>query len=120
MTTPANNPVNPAAAADAEAEAEQPPPQVGIRIVYLGPVTPHWEIEGIYGDQAAVEEFRRRTNARLQLLPPHDPQFRRNRERVARDAERENYELHWDLGISDDPDDPDNVADAAVSGGRAL
>ena len=28
--------------------------------------------------------------ARLLLLPPHDPQFRRNRERVVRDAEREN------------------------------
>ena len=37
--------------------------------------------------------------ARLQLVPPHDPQFRRNRERVARDAERENLLIDWDLGV---------------------
>jgi hypothetical protein len=40
--------------------------------------------------------------ARLLLLPPHDPQFRRNKERVARDAERENLTLVWDLGIPED------------------
>ena len=40
--------------------------------------------------------------ARLLLLPPHDPQFRRNRERVARDAERENLLLEWDLGYPED------------------
>jgi hypothetical protein len=40
--------------------------------------------------------------ARLQLLPPHDPQFRRNRERVARDAERERLELDWDLGYPEE------------------
>ncbi|HCB33944.1 MAG TPA: hypothetical protein DEP66_03405 [Acidimicrobiaceae bacterium] len=78
-----------------------PPPEVGVRVVYQGPVAPHWDVEGIYGEQAAVDEFRRRTLARLQLLPPHDPQFGRNRARVERDAERENYELQWDLGITD-------------------
>ncbi len=35
-----------------------------------------------------IDAFRDRVNARLVLLPPHDPQFRRNRERVIRDAER--------------------------------
>jgi hypothetical protein len=40
-------------------------------------------------------------NARLVLLPPHDPQFRRNRERVVRDAERENFTLEWDLGFEE-------------------
>jgi hypothetical protein len=40
--------------------------------------------------------------ARLVLLPPHDPQFRRNRERVNRDAERENFLLEWDLGYPED------------------
>ena len=39
--------------------------------------------------------------ARLVLLPPHDPQFRRNRERVVRDAERELILLDWDLGDDD-------------------
>ena len=43
-----------------------------------------------------------RTLARLLLLPPHDPQFRRNRERVVRDAERENLVLEWDLGLPDE------------------
>ena len=34
--------------------------------------------------------------------PVYDPQFRRNRERVARDAEREHLILEWDLG--DEPE----------------
>jgi hypothetical protein len=46
-----------------------------------------------------IEEIRQRILARLLLLPPHDPQFRRNRERVVRDAERENLILEWDLGL---------------------
>jgi|TARA_B110000914_G_scaffold141994_1_gene124312 hypothetical protein len=74
-------------------------PETGVRVVYLGPVSPHWEIQGLFGQQSIVDEFRRRTVARLQLLPPHDPQFRRNRERVSRDAERENVHLEWDLGV---------------------
>ena len=51
-----------------------------------------------------IEEFRGRVLARLVLLPPHDPQFRRNRERVIRDAERENILLDWDLGLPEDDD----------------
>jgi hypothetical protein len=35
------------------------------------------------------------------LLPRDDPQFRRNRERVNRDAERELISLEWDLGSDD-------------------
>ncbi|MHB1504855.1 MAG: hypothetical protein ACYCTL_12630 [Acidimicrobiales bacterium] len=73
-----------------------------VRVVYLGPVAPHWEVEPISGDESVVGPFRDRTLARLTLLPPHDPQFRRNRERVARDAEREYLELEWDLGIPED------------------
>ena len=49
-----------------------------------------------------LDEFRQRAVARLQLLPPHDPQFRRNRERVARDAEREHLILEWDLGYDEE------------------
>lgn len=87
---------------DVEQLEEQPPPTTGVRVVYLGPVAPHWDVEAIFGDQAVVDEFRRRTHARLQLLPPHDPQFRRNRERVIRDAERENLQLEWDLGVPEE------------------
>lgn len=79
-------------------EAEPQPPVASVTIVYLGPVAPHWEVRARYGDRKLVEEFRGRVSARLTLLPPHDPQFRRNRERVVRDAERENIQLDWDLG----------------------
>ena len=47
-------------------------------------------------------DFNQRVLARLLLLPPHDPQFRRNRERVVRDAERENLYLEWDLGLPEE------------------
>ena len=86
----------------ANEEAQQP--RGHVRIVYLGPVAPHWEVQSDYGDPATVEEFRQRIQARLALLPPHDPQFRRNRERVVRDAERELFELEWDLGITEEDD----------------
>ena len=77
-------------------------PEGHVRIVYLGPLAPHWEVQGIFGDRGVIDEFRQRALARLQLLPPHDPQFRRNRERVARDAEREALILDWDLGTDDE------------------
>ncbi len=98
-----------------EEEGEPQPPVAHIRIVYLGPVAPHWEVRSDFGDPALVEEFRRRTNARLVLLPPHDPQYRRNRERVVRDAERENILLEWDLGIPEE----EGAAAPAEEGPRA-
>jgi hypothetical protein len=85
-----------------EEEGEPQPPQGHVRVVYLGPVAPHWEVQSVYGEAAVIDPFRDRTIARLTLLPPHDPQFRRNRERVVRDAERERLELDWDLGLPDD------------------
>ena len=88
---------------DIESYESTEPPIAHVSIVYLGPVAPHWEIRGHSGDQRAVDEFRTRVNARLLLLPKHDPQFRRNRERVNRDAERENIFLEWDLG-DEEPD----------------
>jgi hypothetical protein len=84
-------------------ELEEPqPPRGGVRVVYLGPVAPHWEVQAVYGEAAVIDAFRDRTIARLTLLPPHDPQFRRNRERVVRDAERELLELEWDLGLPEE------------------
>ena len=80
------------------AEAEPQPPVANVVVVYLGPVAPHWEVRSRFGDRKLIDEFRARVLARLTLLPPHDPQFRRNRERVVRDAERENFQLEWDLG----------------------
>ncbi len=66
-------------------------------VVYLGPVAPHWEVQSDYGPADVIDQFRERVLARLVLLPPHDPQFRRNSERVVRDAEREQLALEWVL-----------------------
>ena len=86
--------------------AEEPqvnePPRGHVRVVYLGPVAPHWDVYSDFGERSLIEEFRARVLARLELLPPHDPQFRRNRERVVRDAERERLILDWDLGLPDE------------------
>jgi hypothetical protein len=81
---------------------EPVPPRAHARIVYLGPVSPHWEVYSEFGERNVVEEFRSRVLARLVLLPRDDPQFRRNRERIIRDAEREGIVLDWDLGLPDD------------------
>ena len=78
------------------------PPRGHVRVIYLGPVAPHWDVQGDSEVRGLVDDFRARVQARLLLLPPHDPQFRRNRERVARDAERENLVLDWDLGLPED------------------
>jgi len=85
-----------------ELTEEQQPPRGHIRVVYLGPVAPHWQVQSDFGDRTVIDEISQRILARLLLLPPHDPQFRRNRERVVRDAERENLLLDWDLGLPDD------------------
>ncbi len=78
------------------------PPRGHVKMVYLGPVAPHWEIRSDFGDRELIDGFRTRVNARLVLLPPHDPQFRRNRERVNRDAEREHFIIEWDLGYDEE------------------
>jgi hypothetical protein len=86
---------------DAPAEPLEPP-RAHARVVYLGPVAPHREIPSDIGERQLIEDSRRRLLARLVLPPPHDPHFRRNRERVIRDAERENILLDWDLGLPED------------------
>ena len=85
-----------------EQQEEPQPPRGHVRVVYLGPVAPHWEVQSTYGEASLIDPFRDRTLARLTLLPRTIPQFRRNRERVVRDAERENLELEWDLGIPEE------------------
>jgi len=85
---------------DEVTETAEPIEPIGhVRVVYLGPIAPHWEVVSDFGPSDVVDQFRERVLARLVLLPPHDPQFRRNRERVVRDAERENLALEWDLGF---------------------
>jgi len=92
--------------------SEQAEPRAHARIVYLGPVSPHWEVYGDWGDQRVLDEFRARVLARLVLLPREDPQFRRNRERIVRDAERELISIEWDLGILTGAADAAETVDA--------
>jgi hypothetical protein len=94
--------------------AESTGPKAHARIVYLGPVSPHWEVYGDWGDRQTLDEFRARVLARLVLLPREDPQFRRNRERIVRDAEREMISIEWDLGVvmqQAAAAEPDSVSD---------
>ncbi|MGH9292930.1 MAG: hypothetical protein ACRDZ6_09195 [Acidimicrobiales bacterium] len=93
---------------DGEEQAPQPP-RGHVRMIYKGPVAEqvsnrptHWEAYSDFGDPALIGPFVDRALARLVLLPAHDPQFRRNRERIVRDAERENVILEWDLGIPEE------------------
>ncbi len=85
-------------------DAQPEPPAGHIRVVYMGPVAPHWDFVSEFGDSGLIEQFRTRAEARLLLLPPHDPQFRRNRERIVRDADRENLLIDWDLGYEEEED----------------
>lgn len=83
-----------------------PEPPVGhVKVVYMGPVAPHWDFMSDFGDSGVIDQFRIRAEARLLLLPPHDPQFRRNRERINRDAERENLLIDWDLGYDEEEEE---------------
>ena len=90
---------------DVGVEVVDEPPVGQATITYLGPIAPHWEIRAVYGDADFMTAFRDRVHARLLLLPPHDPQFRRNRERVNRDAERERIIVNWDLGYPEEEDE---------------
>lgn len=60
----------------------------------------------VFGDEEQIQAFVDRVDARLRFLPPHDPQFRRNRERVNRDAEREGLLVEWNLGYDEEPARP--------------
>ena len=45
------------------------PPRAHIRITYTGPVYPHWEIVGDYGDPDLIDEFARRERMVLTIAP---------------------------------------------------
>jgi len=70
-------------------------PRAHIRITYTGPVYPHWEIVGTYGEPELIEEFARRAYMRLMYVSLKDSQCRRNRERIKVDAENEGISLEW-------------------------
>jgi hypothetical protein len=76
-------------------DVSKEPPRAHIRITYTGPVYPHWEIVGDYGDPELIDEFARRAYMRLLYVPMRDSQFRRNRERIKTDAKNENIGVEW-------------------------
>ena len=84
-----------------EAPVATEPSRGHARITYTGAVSPHSAVYSDFGDPNLLEEFRARVLARLVLLPRNDPQFRRNQERVNRDAERERISVEWELGYND-------------------
>ena len=69
-----------------EEELEQLPPQGHVKVVYLGPVAPHWDVHGVFGDGRLIDQFRQRALARLQLLPP--PQAARHAEATRMSVKR--------------------------------
>ncbi len=81
------------------------PPKGHLKIIYAGPTAPHWEFRSDFGEKSLLEIFLNRTEARLLLLPPHDPQFQRNRERINRDAERQNLLVEWDLQYDEEDEE---------------
>jgi len=80
-------------------EEEVPEYQGTLRIIHRGSVIPHWRYEYVEGARNVIEDVVRRANAVLGFLPPGDPQFRRNRDRVQRDADREGVTVEW-VGVN--------------------
>ena len=68
-----------------EVVEEQIPPQGHVKVVYLGPVAPHWEVHGIFGDGRMIDEFRQRARrpapAPAAARPAVPPQPRAGRPR---------------------------------------
>ena len=56
---------------EAQTETEEPIEPIGhVRVVYLGPVAPHWDVQSDFGPPDVIDSFRERVQARLVLLPP--------------------------------------------------
>lgn len=84
-------------------EEEVVEPQGTVRVTFTGPVIPHWRYEFVEGNREVIQDLVRRANTVIGLLPPGDPQFRRNQNRVQRDADREAVTIEW-VGV-DPPED---------------
>ncbi|MBX7159295.1 MAG: hypothetical protein K1X95_03310 [Acidimicrobiia bacterium] len=96
-------------------EQEVLEPQGTVRITFTGSVIPHWRYEFVEGNREVIQDLVRRANTVIGLLPPGDPQFRRNQNRVQRDADREAVTIEW-VGV-DPPEDRSamNQGDGPVS-----
>ncbi|MFN8105418.1 MAG: hypothetical protein U0U69_13245 [Acidimicrobiia bacterium] len=94
-------------------EEEVVEPQGTVRVTFTGPVIPHWRYEFVEGNREVIQDLVRRANTVIGLLPPGDPQFRRNQNRVQRDADREAVTIEW-VGV-----DPPEDRSAVPQGGHA-
>ena len=56
--------MSPETEAVVEEEGEPIEPIGHVRVVYLGPVAPHWEVQSDYGPPDVIEQFRERVLAR--------------------------------------------------------
>ena len=57
--------MSPEAEDDVVEEGEVAEPIGHVRVVYLGPVAPHWDVQSDYGPADVIEQFRERVLARL-------------------------------------------------------
>jgi len=72
-----------------------------VQVIYLGPWRPIGSAE--WSSARRADSGVRRPRGRpVALLAAPRPQFRRNRERVNRDAERENLLVEWNLGYEEE------------------
>lgn len=97
-------------------EQEELEPQGTVRVTFTGPVIPHWRYEFVEGNRDVIQDLVRRANTVIGLLPPGDPQFRRNQNRVQRDADREAVTIEW-VGV-DPPEDRSAMAHGQHHGGE--
>ena len=44
-----------------------------MKVVYLGPVAPHWEVHGVFGDGRLIDEFRQRASPDCSYCRPATP-----------------------------------------------
>ncbi len=59
---------------DEVVETAEPIDPIGhVRVVYLGPIAPHWDVQSDFGPADVIDAFRERVLARLVLLPPARP-----------------------------------------------
>ena len=51
-------------------ELEQVPPVGHVRVVYLGPVAPHWEVQGVFGERQLIDDAQKLVGVRDGGRPP--------------------------------------------------
>ena len=42
---------------DTTEDLEPQPPQGDVKVIYLGPIAPHWEVQSTFGDRDLIDSF---------------------------------------------------------------